>query len=401
MPRTLWFLSFIALFISASSAEAQPNVFPPAADSQFPIEVRRAAWEFALTSSPNATAEEILGIYQRVLSSLLPPQAVLARAGQTEGEEPLEQDVPAEFEDDAIIEKIENDPTFLKNIERMEAEAPGAIILGHGVETSEFREVVFVRSVSLNSSGSACVCTGSLISPDVVITARHCLFSCQRGRENQPIQVREVRIGSHSQNGEVYKVKAQAEHPSADIAILVLEKPVPPSVARPVKIATPDQIRSAYRGRIVGFGVTETGQSGIKMMGDVPFIRTECQAGEFGCRGNEMVAGGGETDTCLGDSGGPIFIPVGDQYVLAGVTSRAIARSGTINIRGQDYPCGFGGIYVNVPAYLTSFIEPKIKDLGGQPIGMVVPPPTLKPKVVKALEQLKAGIEKLEATLRP
>jgi endonuclease G len=49
-------------------------------------------------------------------------------------------------------------------------------------------------------------------------------------------------------------------------------------------------------------------------------------------------------DTCTGDSGGPIYIRDGQDWLLAGATSRA--TKGSVN------NCGDGGVYVRVDRYL-------------------------------------------------
>ena len=59
----------------------------------------------------------------------------------------------------------------------------------------------------------------------------------------------------------------------------------------------------------------------------------------------EFVAGGAGFDSCNGDSGGPAYIDVAGQRVVAGLTSR-----GTETARN---PCGEGGIYTRVDVHLN------------------------------------------------
>jgi hypothetical protein len=360
-------------------------------------EARRAAWRLAIETASEATAEEVEQIYLNVL------RASGARAGT--GLEPRAAAIPPgnlRFEEGIDVAEVFNDPTFKTNLEFLNSKAQDdtKIINGQPVSTQEYSDVVFVRS-------DCCSCTGTLISPNVVVTAAHCL-------ENT--QVREIRIGSNFRSGNSFRVKPngqiphpQYRFPSNDIALLILQERVPPSVAMPRAIATAEQIAAARLGRAIGFGITETGQSGIKMMADIPFIRNDCSSGSFGCRGKEMVLGRGESDTCNGDSGGPLMVQVGNDYLLAGVTSRAIATSGTIIINGQRYACGYGGIYSNVRAHLDSFVEPAIRNHGGDPIGDVpqaepIEPGSggseLKPEVAEALNKLRAAIDQLENAIK-
>jgi secreted trypsin-like serine protease len=76
----------------------------------------------------------------------------------------------------------------------------------------------------------------------------------------------------------------------------------------------------------------------------------DCLATERGCieavsPGGELGAGGDGTDTCYGDSGGPIFLNTDSGDYLVGITSR-----------GWDdvtVDCGQGGIYVRPDAVLA------------------------------------------------
>jgi uncharacterized protein (TIGR03382 family) len=65
--------------------------------------------------------------------------------------------------------------------------------------------------------------------------------------------------------------------------------------------------------------------------------------GPYGCvhaiqPGGEFVAGGGGTDSCFGDSGGPVYLDTPRGVVAIGAVSRGV--------NGAQMPCGSGGIYV-------------------------------------------------------
>jgi hypothetical protein len=78
-------------------------------------------------------------------------------------------------------------------------------------------------------------------------------------------------------------------------------------------------------GEIVGFGSTLTNSTddGIKRRGFVKVAACDPPAAGFVCWNFKRPLGapGSNSDTCYGDSGGPLFLSLGGQTVLAGVTS--------------------------------------------------------------------------------
>jgi trypsin len=166
-------------------------------------------------------------------------------------------------------------------------------------------------------------CTGTLISPDTVLTAGHC-SSIDAGVVGTPITwpapMIDVRIGGHrSGEGERVPVSRVFAHENYlatsgyDISLLRLSRA---STKAPVKVAGAGE-RSLWSAgtleTIVGWGVTEEG-------GDPPDVLQEAQVpvttdaycagaySQFDAR--TMVCAGypeGGIDTCQGDSGGPMF----------------------------------------------------------------------------------------------
>jgi secreted trypsin-like serine protease len=182
------------------------------------------------------------------------------------------------------------------------------------------------------------LCTGTLIAPDVVLTAGHCI-------ETDP---KEVLIGSvdyTSAAGEVIAVKKATAYPSwesqFDVGVLVLEHA---SKAKPRPIASACTAKDLEVGasvKLVGFGLTSasgTGDNTKLNQADLTVIDPSC-ADDASCAAAvapnaEFIAGGGGKDSCFGDSGGPIYI----DDALIGVVSRGIGTSAK--------PCGGGGVYV-------------------------------------------------------
>lgn len=195
-------------------------------------------------------------------------------------------------------------------------------------------------------------CTGVLVAPDVILTARHCLPASHvhvGARADQPRQRREV-------------VRTTG-HPELrfDIALLFLDQPLP---APPLRLRPTTQSRSPLgKVTLIGYGATSTyGQGGE---GRKRF--TEVALAGWGCDGLRMRTTGcdpqiemviprsGGRDTCSGDSGAPVLetLPGRGERVLA------IVSRGLPSVRQA---CGQGGIYVRadqIAAWLTSVIPTK------------------------------------------
>jgi hypothetical protein len=188
----------------------------------------------------------------------------------------------------------------------------------NGTVTREYPAVAGL--VILNADLSLGLCSGTLITPSVILTAAHCL-------DSNPIRVVAAffpdGVARRDYDGDFYVLHGDylpSRLAYADIALLALREPVAGVAPMPVASTTP---RPKRYGTIVGFGEDETGGLGFKQTGTIRLRRCPRMFRPAGLvRGQLSLSLCWRTkrfgqDTCHGDSGGPLVV----DGLVAGVTS--------------------------------------------------------------------------------
>jgi uncharacterized protein (TIGR03382 family) len=188
-------------------------------------------------------------------------------------------------------------------------------------------------------------CTGTLIAPNVVVTAGHCVA----GGAPDAVLIGASKLSQPSE-GETISIIKAIEYPNSqstiDAGILVLAKPATKATPRAIASGWAKfDIKNGAQVQLVGFGtIDRDGNTPTDSLMEASTTITDynCSNTASGCNpgampDGELGAGGMGIDTCPGDSGGPVYLMTSYGSYLTGITSRGYDTN--------NYYCSEGGIY--------------------------------------------------------
>lgn len=209
---------------------------------------------------------------------------------------------------------------------------PASLKIVNGETTAGFHSTVAL----LDAGSGRSFCSGVLIGCSTVLTAAHCLCGgegSECGDDGPELLTTPADVQVFAQHGGVFGVESFAVHPdfrfgeTGDVAILHLDRDA--AGIEPSDLTSFDPA-AMTPGLITGFGLTDGAgdDSGMKRTGSV--ILEDCSVvpdGPHLCWSFEEPVGpaGDDSNTCSGDSGGPLFVEDGGERLVAGVTSGGIS----------------------------------------------------------------------------
>jgi secreted trypsin-like serine protease len=200
--------------------------------------------------------------------------------------------------------------------------AGSSAIVGGSVDSGDPAVVLLVSYPSDQSSFATC--TATLVAPDVLLTAAHCVDPADHAGESFGV------FAGSSANAfptaadlvpKLLPVKEVHVHPSynpsppftADIGVAILQAPLSTPVL-PVRMTSLPGDIAGKAARIVGYGQTTYGQPNAeKNSADTVIAAVDS--------GDTLSVGDLDRRSCVGDSGGPALVVLDGAETIVGVDS--------------------------------------------------------------------------------
>lgn len=267
---------------------------------------------------------------------------------------------------------------FLSAFTVVESKPTARVINGNPALIKDFPWMVYLFINNADGSGKR-ECGGSLIDKQWILTAAHCFLNegdtdidLNFGRYVS-VLLNSNKLTPTDKESKIIKSSFVITHPrfnpetlEFDMALLKLSEPV---TIEPIALLSADKHNFPTVGSkatILGWGATRLSDrntairfSNDLLKADQGIVSSEFCKSSYGGENfiaNEMICANGltstdKTDTCIGDSGGPMVIEQNGHFVQVGVTSFG---------GGQGVLCGspaVPGVYTRISSFIDYITE--------------------------------------------
>ncbi len=205
------------------------------------------------------------------------------------------------------------------------------------------RSIVLILNQSL--IGSASVCTGTFITPTVIITAAHCVSD-----DKNDLLIRMGNSIFSEKNSILFFVIAVKKHENYkknehDLALIQVEEN-PQIKVDPVPITREQHDLNQNNMTLLGYGVNQIEESADEFQGAGTLRRIYVRTQQIEMQNLIFTIDQSQgSGACHGDSGGPAFITLANHtVVLAGVASGVLQSE-------DESECTNQSVYTKVSAY--------------------------------------------------
>lgn len=210
------------------------------------------------------------------------------------------------------------------------------------------------------------ICTGSILTQDLVLTAGHCLG--QGGWAELTVYFRTTANGEGPSAKVIRQVRIHdtlltTPMDQDDLAILKLQSNIPQGFLPIEFLQDPSLLKDGTKVTLAGYGKTNPDPDQLNGLGTLRKVEQTVLQAQYGQK--EILVNIRDRGSCNGDSGGPAFIQNDGQLLLLGVTSRLTERDQLPDVNHHKrYACTVDMIYSNVMKQ-REWIDGQVRALDG------------------------------------
>ncbi len=256
-----------------------------------------------------------------------------------------------------------------------DVKSTGAIIGGEAVKSTDFARSATVGIFTTDRRGLQFLCTGTLISKNLVVTAAHCMQSVYSvvyvsfGEDRPKSTLGMIRVDEFVSHPDFRNIQKPGEDgelywtTTKDIALLKLSTDAPECFA-PVGIhADTDKIPLKSPLLLAGFGMTDDEEGTASVSMNQVTVSLDSLVEEY-----LVIDQTDKRGACFGDSGGPAYLKTPQGWLVVGATHAA---------RPGFFDCHHKSDYTSLSKY-SDFILKIAGELGAEAPVFVTPVEPLK-----------------------